>query len=552
MWSFLVEAVLVLIAVAVVQATPRLARHRWLAVANQRLRSIAANKNAAVWIIFALSLLARLAILPIVPLPEPQNHDEFSYLLAADTFASGRLTNATHPLWHHFETFHVEHEPTYMSMYPAGPGLLLAAAQTSIGVPWVGVLLATAGMCAAITWMLQAWLPPYWAFIGGLLAVMRIGLFSYWVNSYWGGALAALAGALFLGALTRLCMRPSALHATLVALSVVVLANTRMYEGALLVAATIVSMTVYGRLQPLRLCVRTVAPITVIVIGAAAAMLYYNYRVYGSALTLPYSINRNTYATAQIFVWQEPKPVPTYRHVALQDFYVGLELDRFRSFRTPYGFVTRSALKLVVSYLFFLGPLFTVPLFWVRLRDNRTKVLTAISLLMIPGILVSAWFAPHYVSPATCLAYALLLQGMRRLSVCRNAGSRVGTAAISMLVVIATLMTIILTAAAWMHIPFNAPPLSWCGWTNRQSERDALVKRLTPQQARHLVIVRYAAHHRPVNEFVFNKADIDHADIVWAREMPTQSNQALLEYFRGRRAWLFEPDLTPPQLTRLQ
>ena len=149
---------------------------------------------------------SRLAILPWCPIPYPFIPDDFSFLLAADTFASGRLTNPTPAMWMHFESIHITMKPTYMSMYFPAQGLVLAAGKVLIGHPWFGILVMTAThVCSHLSGCCRRGFRHPGRLLGGTARRPATrALFSYWINSYSGaGSISALGGALVLGALPR-------------------------------------------------------------------------------------------------------------------------------------------------------------------------------------------------------------------------------------------------------------------------------------------------------------------------------------------------------------
>src|SRR6185295_14534953 len=177
-------------------------------------------------------------------------------------------------------------QPTYASMYYPGQGLLLAVGQRFFGHPFWGVWLSMGLMGAAICWMLQGWLPGKWALVGGFLCIIRLATFSYWANSYFGGALPAIGGALALGALPRLQRRPRAGLALALALGLAILANTRPFEGIFfaLPIAAVLAVWMFGKKRPpLRVAVwRIVVPAGLLLGLTICAMGYYFWRVTGS------------------------------------------------------------------------------------------------------------------------------------------------------------------------------------------------------------------------------------------------------------------------------
>ena len=561
LYSFvIVEILFVLIALRSMRTNPSLGR-QWFAAAERWLGRMASRRGLSVVAVGALALAGRAALAPVLPIREPLVTDEFSYLLAADTFASGRLTNPPHPMWKHLESIHILSQPTYMSMYQPLQGLVLAAGSRIAGHPWAGVYVSAGLMCSAICWMLQGWLPPRWALLGGLLAVMRLGLFGYWMNSYWGGAPAAIGGALVLGALPRMMRNLRLSYTLLMGFGAAILAASRPYEGgAMCLGAGAVALAwMFGKHGPplSSMLARFFLPMILILSLTAAGAGYYFFRITGSPFHLPEVVQREPYAMAPIFLWQSAGPEPVYRHKALHDFYADWEVKEvLPEIKSVPGLIWNQLKKLIAAWLFFLGPALTAPILFlpqIVKRDRRMRALVIIGGVTLVAIVLDAWFYAHYLAPIAGLLFALIVQGIRHLRVWRRRERAGLLLARAIPAICAAMIVARLAAQALGMLVPPAWPMTWYHTPEGNVARAGVLKRLSAMDGKQLAIIRYGPKHNAVmNEWVYNRADIDGSKVVWARDMDPAENRELLQYFHDRRAWLVEADEMPPKVSPYQ
>jgi hypothetical protein len=524
--------------------------------------SLATRPRLAVVITGLSVVLLRLAFLPIFPIPLPFNPDDFSFLLAADTFASGRVTNPTPVMWPHFESMHITMHPSYISMYFPAQGLLLAAGKVFLGHPWFGLLIVDGLMCAALCWMLQAWLPKTWAFAGAMIAVIRLGLFSYWINSYTGaGCVAALGGALVLGALPRIT-RGRLANGWWLAIGIAILILSRPYEGFLLCVPTAVVLghwVLFGKNRPNPLAlVRAAALPLLVVVAAGSWMAYYDSRSFGSPLTLPYTLQRTQYAVTPYYVWQSLRPEPAYRHAVMRDFYTRQEMKVFREVHSVSGFIPRTLGKVNGALQFYGGPALLIPLIMIgrTLRDRRIRFLVICMAVLCAGMVIEIYLVAHYLAVFTCAMYAIGLQAMRHLRVWKPGGRPVGLALVRTALTVCVLMVAIRLAAKPLGIvPAERPESEWMGlWYGPQNfgtDRANVQQQLEHLPGKHLVLVRYdMTTHWSVDEWIFNSPDIDNSKVIWAHEMDKASNDQLVQHYPDRQVWLAQPDVSTGILTR--
>lgn len=508
----------------------RIIERFWRAIAR-----LARSWPATLATVFCVSLVLNVVPSVIWSAPVPAVHDEFAYLLSGDTFAHGRLTNPAHPeIARSLESFHTIQTPTYASKFPVGQGMALAIGFL-IGLPISGIWLSISAACAAVTWALAAFAPRPWALLGGVLTAF-LPLVNWWAQSYWGGGVAMLGGAIFIGAAARAVFRtPRILHGVLAGIGLTILANSRPLEGmllALLISAwAIFRLRKTQRLSPaIR---RAVLPAVITLIPCFAFMGYYNWRVTGDALTMPYTLHAKQYMRAPLLWGQSPATGKTYSNPTFQRFYDSGEWNEY-SRQVP----ARGRLSAVVEKWETLANYITVtPLICMALlaalilpRPHKTPspMMPLIICWMLPAaqMCITPWLRVTYFAPLVCLLITLAIIGLRTMS-----RLRVGDFPLGRWLVRVSIIGQLIAAITWMpHLNQRAHYLG-------AVQREKLLEDLSSLPRQHLIMVKYGPNHDPLFDYVFNGADIDSAKVVFARSIDPETDAKLIAYFRDREVW---------------
>jgi hypothetical protein len=509
------------------------------ATISRAFGTLAANRWLCGTLLFLTTIVVRFALLRRFPVPVPGIHDEFSYLLMGDTFAHGRLSNPPHPMWVSLETFHINFFPRYASMYPPAQGVILAIGQL-LGSPWLGVLLSCAAMVVVIYWMHLAWLPPRWALLGGIIVWLKFCLTSYWINSYWGGAIGAIGGALLLGSLARILRKPRTRDALLFAFGLAILANSRPYEGFLFsLPAGLYLLWWLVRKTSSHFSFRTrskkiLLPIVAALVLTGVAIGVYNRNLTGHALLFPETLNVRTYHTAPMFLFEPPKPPLHYQNQQFEEFYNGWEREEYDHTWESVKCLTWLKTVRFFSAFGWWGMLLAAPGFCFAFRDPRLLLPWIILALVTLGAYLVVWSNAHYASPATCIVLLLYLQALRYLTQLRWKAWRWGA------MLARTSVFLLLADTATAVVRKQCDTFYWT--CQGDVSRLVVQKKLEALSGKHLVMVRYGEDHNIHDDWVFNGAAIDSQKVVWAREIDEDQDTKLFNYFKDRQVWLVTPD----------
>ena len=521
---------------------------QWTSTSAKLVSRLSAQPVRCFLAILLTGLAVRLLSLPLAHIPIPLFHDEFSYLLGADTFFHGRLSNPTPPVAVALETIHTNMWPTYQSMYMPGPALLLALGEL-LGSPWMAVMLATALFPALLYWALSAWLPRADALVGAGIALFTAESLNYWFDNYFCLALSAIGMTLVLGALPRIGAwqpygRQKLGWAAVLGTGLLILMLTRPYEGFCVAAPCVLVLLWTLRRHSLKhLAGLSAVPFTIVASGFAW-LLYYNWRGTGHPLLFPYMLNFREYHITGPFLFSARHPLPAYRNGMLRRFFSFVELPQYEFMRShPWAFLAHKVAVYYSAFVAGFGLLIGIGLAYLARRWREGLLLAPV--LAFAGfflnVLLMAWTPfPQYAAPAAPLLYLLAAYGIYVLRSVPSA--RFGKLASNGRQVVFGLLLGESMLCLGLFGYRVSERLDYPEPQYVSKDRAHVAQEVLQHPGEQLCLVRYTEFHDGWQEWVFNDADPQNERLLWARSLDPNTDRKVIAAYPGRTVWLVRPD----------
>ncbi len=326
---------------------------------------------------------------------------------------------------------------------------------------------------------------------------------------------------LVLGAVPRLARTPRILDSVACGVGVLLLANSRPYEG--LIYAVLLGLWLLFRLSLLakrfewQQLAKAAIPVLLVLGAGGTCMLWYFKQTTGHATLMPYMLNSQQYEPTRPFLWNKPEPMPTYNHVVMRTYYErqAVYFEQAHHLRT---WLEETFRKTTSILMFYFWPGAFLSLFMLRrtVRSLEGRIALASIIAVWCAVTVEIWpMTLHYASPMMGAAVLLLVCSIRESRRVRLWGLPVGIQ-LSRVVPALCLLSLLFrigAQAADARVPqYGIVPFFTVAPGNL--ERQHVIDQLNAVPGKQSVIVRYGRDHGISREWVYNSAQIDKAKVV--------------------------------------
>jgi len=189
----------------------------------------------------------------------------------------------------------------------------------------------------------------------------------------------------------------------------------------------------------------------------------------------------------------------------------------------------RAVLDAVLGYSVWILPALAF-LPWL-MRSRKGRWLAGLAALMVAASFFEVNLFAHYPAPFVPVFVILAVFGLRQL------GAAVPAAVLPLVLLLVGYRTAV---DGWRVLNENTPDR----FKSLNAGKSRLEHELEESHpGRHVVFVRYSVPRSPHEEWIYNRADIDGAAVIWAHDMGDGENRKLMAYYSGRQFWSFDPDL---------